>query len=107
MLDNWSKPISGEDIYGEWDYEAAAELLNQSLSPRGAASIFDTVEELGIGPNDVLLDIGGRDGRHGLVMAERFGCRVVSVDPVQPNINSGIARLRRPAARTLGQTHVA
>ena len=75
MVDSWPKPITVEEMYGDWDYEAAVELLEHSLNPRRAASIFDTVEAVGIGADDVVLDIGGRDGHHGLVMAERFGCR--------------------------------
>lgn len=90
MTDNeWSNPVSVAEMYGDWDYEAAVELLDRSLSPRPAASIFDVVGALGVGAGDVLLDIGGREGQHGLVMVERFGCRVVSVDPVAENIERG------------------
>jgi SAM-dependent methyltransferase len=77
-------------MYGDWDYDAAVELLDRSLNPRPAVSIFDTVESLGIASDDVILDIGGRDAHHGLLMAERFGCRVVSVDPVDANIRDGL-----------------
>jgi cyclopropane fatty-acyl-phospholipid synthase-like methyltransferase len=85
----WTKPMTVEEMYGYWDYEAAVALLERSLDPRPAQSIFDTVAALGAGTDDVVLDIGGRDGRHGLVMAERFGCRVVSVDPAPANIADG------------------
>ena len=77
-------------MYGNWDYEAAVELLEQSLDPRPAKTIFDTVGSVGIGADNVVLDIGGRDGYHGLVMAERFGCRVMSVDPAIANIEQGL-----------------
>lgn len=90
MVDKWSKPMSVDDIYGDWDYEAAVELLDRSLNPRPAASIFDTLGSLGLDGDDVVLDIGGRDGLHGLIMAERFGCRVMSVDPGTANIEAGI-----------------
>lgn len=90
MVDNWSQPMTVEEMYGEWDYEAAVELLERSLDPRPSSAIFDTVASLGVGANHVVLDIGGRDGSHGLKMAERFGCRVVSVDPSPANIKSGI-----------------
>lgn len=86
---NWSKPVTVEEMYGDWDWEAAVELVGASLNPRRGTAIFDTVESLGIGPDDVVLDIGGRDGGHGLVMAERFGCRVISVDPAPANIEEG------------------
>ena len=90
MIDSWSKPITVEEMYGEWDYEAAVELLERSLHPRSSSSIFDTVDSLGVGAEDVVLDIGGRDGRHALLMAERVGCRVVCVDPAPANIEAGI-----------------
>ncbi|MEA2000448.1 MAG: class I SAM-dependent methyltransferase [Actinomycetota bacterium] len=90
MVDRWSKPLTVEEMYGEWDYEAAVEVLERSLNPRRGASIFDTVESLGIGADDAVLDIGGRDAFHGLLIAERFGCRVVSVDPAPANIEAGI-----------------
>lgn len=84
--------MSVEEMYGDWDYEAAVKILERSLSPRSSMSLFDTVDSLGVGAGDLVLDIGGRDGRHSLVMAERFGCRAVSVDPVEANIALG-ARL--------------
>jgi len=73
----WSEPVTVEEMYGDWDYEAAVAALDRSLSPRPAASIFDVVESLGVGVGDVVLDIGGREGQHALVMAERFDCRVI------------------------------
>jgi len=87
---NWSRPVTVEEMYGDWDWEAAVELVGASLNPRQSTAIFDTVESLGIGSDDVVLDIGGRDGSHGLVMAERFGCRVISVDPSPANIEQGL-----------------
>ena len=88
-IDEWPNPVTVAEMYGDWDYEAAVELLAQSLSPRPAASIFDFVGSLGVGAGDAVLDIGGREGQHGLIMAERFGCTVVSVDPVTENIERG------------------
>ena len=92
MLNGWTTPVAVEDMYGDWDFEAAVEVLGRSLSPRSSMSLFDTVASLGVGEGNLVLDIGGRDGRHSLVMAERFGCRAVSVDPVEANIAMG-ARL--------------
>lgn len=80
-----------EQMYGEWDWETAVEASERSLDPRRATSIIDTVASLGIGTDDAVLDIGGRDAAHGLMMAERFGCRVMSVDPAPANISDGLA----------------
>lgn len=89
MNEPWSKPVTVEEMYGDWDYEAAVGALDRSLSPRPSVSIFDIVADVGVGADDLVLDIGGREGRDGLVLAERFGCRVASVDPVAENIERG------------------
>ncbi len=89
MVGHWSEPVTVQEMYGDWDYEAAVELLNESLDPRPGTSLFDTVGALGVGAGDMVLDIGGRDGHHSLVMAERFGCTAVSVDPVEANLAEG------------------
>ncbi len=89
MNDTWSKPVTVEQMYGDWDYESAVAALDRSLSPRPGTSIIDVVGSLGVGPGDVVLDIGGREGQHCLMMAERFGCRAVSVDPVRENHERG------------------
>lgn len=70
--DNWQDPVTVEQMYGDWDWEAAVAAVGRSLDPRPNTSILDTLESLGLGPDDTVLDIGGRDARHGLVMAERF-----------------------------------
>lgn len=77
------------EMYGDWDYEAAVAALDRSLDPRPSISILDVVGSLGIGADDVVLDIGGREGQHALLMAERFGCRAVSVDPSPDNLERG------------------
>ena len=94
MSDQWSEPVTVEEMYGDWDYLAAVEVLGRSLDPRPSTSLFDTLDPLGLGPGDAVLDIGGREAGHSLVIAERFGCRVVAVDPVEANI----ARAAAPIA---------
>lgn len=89
MTDSWSKPVTVEEMYGDWDYEAAVAALDRSLGPRPSSAIFDVVGSLGVGPGDTVLDIGGREAQHALLMAERFGCHAVSVDPVRENHERG------------------
>ena len=89
----WSEPVTVEEMYGDWDWEAAVEAVSRSLDPRPSSSIFDTLERLGVGPDDRVLDIGGRAGGHALVMAERFGCRVVSIDPSPENLAEGMTTI--------------
>ena len=87
--DEWSGPVTVDEMYGDWDWEAAVAAVDRSLDPRPSSSLIDMFGALGPGPDHVVLDIGGRDATHGLLMAERFGCRVVSVDPAQANIADG------------------
>jgi len=89
IVDGWSDSLSVNQMYGDWDYEAAVAVLDRSLGPRSRTSLYDTVGSLGVGASDVVLDIGGRDARHSLAMAERLGCRVMAVDPVEANIERG------------------
>lgn len=98
MVD-WPNPVTVEEMYGDWDYPTAVEVLDRSLHPRPSSSLFDIIETLGIGNAHAVLDIGGREGRDALHLAERFGCRAVSVDPVQANIDRGLEILAdHPAA---------
>lgn len=80
--------IDVEQMYGDWPIseDEVEAILDRSLSPRGATSLFDTVAALGIGPDDVVLDIGARDARHSLTLVEQFGCEVVAVDPVTRHV---------------------
>ncbi len=89
MSYDWDGPVTVDEMYGEWDYESAKQALGRSLDPRPGTSFLDTIGELDIGEGDVVLDIGGREGRDCLDLAERFGCRGVSVDPVAANIDRG------------------
>ena len=88
MRDEWTRPITVDEMYGDWDVEwdEAMALTDVSLDPRSSMSILDNVGALDPDEHTVVLDIGGRDGKFSLPMAERFGCRVVIVDPVEPNL---------------------
>jgi ubiquinone/menaquinone biosynthesis C-methylase UbiE len=92
MTNEWIAPLTVDQMYDYWDvnWEEAMALTDRSLNPRPKSSIFDTLSTLGVGAGDVVLDIGGRDAAEGLVMAERFGCCVIVVDPVQENLDDGL-----------------
>lgn len=74
-------------VYAGLDPEAA-ELLQQSLSPRPRSMLVDEVALLGLGPGQLVLDAGCRDGRYAIPLVQRFRCRVLAVDLV----NSGFER---------------
>ena len=91
MKDEWTTPLTVEQMYDYWDvdWDEATALTDLSLHPRPKDSIFDTLSTLGVGDESTVLDIGGRDATDGLAMAERFGCRVIVVDPAQENLDDG------------------
>jgi len=92
MTDEWTTPLTVEQMYGEWavDWDEAMALTDRSLDPRPKTSIYDTLSTLGVDDGDVVLDIGGRDATDGLAIAQRFKCRVIVIDPVQANIDDGL-----------------
>lgn len=91
MDDDFNRPLSVEEMYGDWgiEWEDAVAMAERSLDPRPRTSLYDTFGTLGVGEAGYVLDIGGRDAAQALDLAERFGCRVLSVDPVQANIDWG------------------
>ena len=52
-------------------------------------------DDLGVGPGQLLLDVGSGCGWPGLYLAERHGCSVVSLDPVAEGCS--VADLRSTA----------
>ena len=75
-------------------YEELEAILDRSLEPRGPDSLFETVARTGLGELSHVVDIGARDARYSLVLAERFGCRVTAIDPVQDHVESARAAVR-------------
>jgi len=77
--------ITLDEMYDPGGVDAVDRALNRSYNPRSSRLMFAIIDELDIGPADVVLDIGGRHASHSLALAEMFGCRVVCVDPVDSN----------------------
>lgn len=94
-MDDFTTPLTVEQMYGEWDieWEEAVAMTDRSLGPRPRTSIYDTFGTLGIGAGSYVLDIGARDAAQSLDLAERFGCRVLAVDPVQANRNLAVEEI--------------
>lgn len=92
MTSEFPTRMTVEQMYGDWDleWEDAVAIADRSLDPRPRTALYDIVGEAGIGDGDYLLDIGGRDAAQALDLAERFGCRVRSVDPVQANLDFAV-----------------
>ncbi|MCT2588327.1 class I SAM-dependent methyltransferase [Actinophytocola gossypii] len=58
---------------------------SRSYAPRRPGMLYEMVDDLDIGPGDLVLDIGGRDASHSLALVTMFGCDAVSVDPLASN----------------------
>jgi SAM-dependent methyltransferase len=80
-------PITINQMYSPGDFDAVDRALNRSYNPRRPDVLFAILSDLGLGSDDVVLDIGGRDALQSLKLVEAFGCRAVSVDPVESNNN--------------------
>ena len=91
-MDDFITPITVEQMYGDWEveWEDAVAIADRSLDPRPRTSMYATLGALGIGRDDYVLDIGARDAAQSLDLAERFGCRVLAVDPVQANLDFAV-----------------
>lgn len=86
-----SRPITIEQMYGpqQLSEDAVEAALDRSRRPRSSTMLYETVAALDIGPEHVILDIGARDARHSLQLADRLGCRVIAVEPVDGNLRDG------------------
>jgi ubiquinone/menaquinone biosynthesis C-methylase UbiE len=91
MIVDFTTALTVEQMYGDWglEWEDAVGMTDQSLKPRPRTSLYDTFGTLGVGDGGYVLDIGGRDAAQALDLAKRYRCRVLSVDPVQANIDLG------------------
>lgn len=87
MVD-WSIPITVEEMYGRWHLtdEAVDDVLDTSRDPRSSTLLYDIVGELGVHGGSHVLDIGCRDGAHGLELVRRYGCGITAVDPSPENL---------------------
>ena len=89
MTEETSK-LSVQQLYGEiWNeddpaFEAA---VRTSLNPRHAGVLYDLFAGFGIGPGDVVLDVGCRDAKYAVELVRRFACRAVAVDPMTVHID--------------------
>ena len=60
--------------------------LDESLHPRGPDVLFDIAGELGASRSTRVLDVGSRIGKQMVELRDRFGCRVVGVEPAPANL---------------------
>ena len=84
-----SEPVTLDEVYGPTPMteDEIDEILDAPRGPLANTSLYDMVGALGVGPQHTVLDIGARDGCHGLELAARYGCRVVVVDPSDTHVD--------------------
>jgi len=99
--------ISSNELYGEiWaeDPSALKVELERSLAPRATTMLYDEFARLGVGPDDLVLDAGGRDAVHAIEIVRRLDCRAITIDPVPLHVDR--ARERVAAAGLEGRIDV-
>lgn len=72
--------------------EAVHWLLGDALHPGGAELTERLARALGVGPGDLVVDIGSGLGTSALVIARATGCAVVGVDLSSANVERATAR---------------
>jgi len=71
------------ELYELWAADSELrDALTRSLDPRGPDWLFDVFAGLGPKPDDLVVDVGARNGKHTLELARRFGVRAIGIDPV-------------------------
>jgi SAM-dependent methyltransferase len=66
--------------------EEFSEALDESLDPRRSDMLFDLVAGFALPPLAVAIDVGCGEGRHAVMLAERFGFSVTGIDPVARHV---------------------
>ncbi len=89
----WRRTVDSfySDEIEEFYEQGKDKVLDESIDPRGPSFLFDVAGELGASPNTRVLDVGSRIGKQMIELRERFGCKVVGVEPAPGNL----ARMRR------------
>jgi len=71
--------------------EEFSDFLDESLHPHGPEQLLDLVAGMGLAPGAVALDVGCGEGRHALVLHERFKFDVTGIDPVSRHLEAARA----------------
>src|SRR5215510_10128917 len=70
-----------------WSSTGALEArCKESLDPRGSDMLYELFASFSPTAQSEVLDIGCRDARYAIELANRFGCRVLGIDPVPLHI---------------------
>jgi ubiquinone/menaquinone biosynthesis C-methylase UbiE len=78
--------------------EAARWLLGDSLHPGGAALTRQLVRSLGVGPRDLVVDVGSGLGTSAIQLFSETGCDVVGIDLAGDSVTHATAAAERAGA---------
>jgi ubiquinone/menaquinone biosynthesis C-methylase UbiE len=73
------------DIYSQLDH---------SLNPRSYLMLYEAAANAGLNSQSKILDAGCGTGNHSCELAQRFGCHVVGIEPVESNLEFCHARAK-------------
>jgi 2-polyprenyl-3-methyl-5-hydroxy-6-metoxy-1,4-benzoquinol methylase len=74
--------------------EAYDALLDRSLGPRDSSMLLDVLARRGVGAGQHVLDIGCRDARYAVAIADRFACTLTAIDPLAHHIAQATRRVQ-------------
>lgn len=86
------------ELYGNlWanDDPGFEKAVGNSLHPRSPEVLYQMFGELGVRPENTILDIGCRDAGHSVELVRRFGCRAIAIDPIPHHIELAILEIEK------------
>ena len=86
--------ILDADASGAWDW-VGKEMNNDDYH----------LEEMNLGPDDVVIDIGANTGIFAIYIAKKFGCKVISFEPVPPTYDNLSNNIKLNGAEHLVTAH--
>lgn len=87
------------DSYPRIEEEFLA-VLDVGLAPRGPELLDDLVAGFSLPAGSLVVDVGCGEGRHAVWLAERFGFRVVGLDPVPRHVELARSALAAAVAQS-------
>jgi ubiquinone/menaquinone biosynthesis C-methylase UbiE len=80
-----SEQFELDDYYDAFERveDSLLKALDVSLEPRGPDLLYDLVAGPSLPRGASVIDVGCGEGKHALVLAERFGFRVRGLDPIR------------------------
>jgi len=83
MIDRECNPLGLKFIEPGWEEEFMLREIQTEYRP----------DDWGLGPDDVVLEIGGHRGQLSMTLAKKYGCHVIVFEPSPPNYEKLIANI--------------